>query len=50
MLRERRKIIRSRIATGEKALRTAFSGLDTLDFRPDFDECIRIVEDVLGKS
>ena len=50
ILRERRKIIRSRIATSEKALRTAFSGLDTLDFRPDFDECVRTVEDVLAKS
>ncbi len=50
ILRERREIIRTRIATGEKALRTAFSGLDTLDFRPDFDECVRTVEDVLAKS
>ena len=50
ILRERREIIRTRIATGEKALRTAFSGLDTLDFRPDFDECVRIIEDVLDRS
>jgi len=50
ILRERGKIIRSRIATGEKALRTAFSGLDTLDFKPGYDECVRIVEDVLNKS
>ena len=50
ILRERREIIRTRIATGEKALRTAFSGLDTLEFQPGFDECVRIVEDVLEKS
>ena len=50
ILRERGKIIRSRIATGEKALRTAFSGLDTLEFKPGYDECVRIVEDVLGKG
>ena len=50
MLRERREIICTRIAAGEKALRTAFSGLDTLEFRPGFDECVRIVEDVLDKS
>ena len=50
ILRERREMIRTRIATGEKGLRTAFSGLDTLEFRPEFDECVRIVEDVLDKS
>lgn len=50
MLRERREIIRTRIATGEKALRMAFSGLDTLEFKPGFDECVGIVEDVLGKN
>jgi len=50
ILRERREIIRTRIATGEKALRTAFSGLDTLEFKPGFDECVRIVEDVLGRN
>lgn len=43
-------MIRTRIATGEKALRTAFSGLDTLGIQPRFDECVRIVEDVLDKS
>lgn len=50
ILRERREIIRTRIATGAKALRTAFSGLDTLEFRTGFDECVKIVEDVLAKS
>lgn len=50
ILRERREMIRTRIATGEKALRTAFSGLDTLGIQPRFDECVRIVEDVLDKS
>lgn len=50
ILRERRKIIRTRIAAGGKALRTAFSGLDTLEFKAGFDECVRIVEDVLDKS
>jgi hypothetical protein len=50
ILRERREMIRRRIATGAKALRTTFSGLDTLEFQPSFDECVRIVEDVLDKS
>jgi hypothetical protein len=46
ILRERSATIRNRIAADDKALRTAFSGLDTLDFTPSFDECVRIV----GKS
>ena len=50
ILRERREMIRTRIATGAKALRTTFSGLDTLEIQPSFDECVRIVEDVLDKS
>ena len=50
ILHERRETIRTRIATGEKALRTAFSGLDTLEFKAGFDECVRIVEDVLGEN
>ena len=50
ILRERAKIIRTRIAAGEKALRTAFSGLDTLEFKTGYEECVRIVEDVLGEN
>jgi hypothetical protein len=50
ILRERREIIRTRIAKGAKALRTAFAGLDTLEFQPGFDECVRIVEEVLAKA
>ena len=33
-----------------RKIQAAFSGLDTLDFRPDLDECVRTVEDVLAKS
>jgi hypothetical protein len=50
ILRERREVIRARMVAGAKALRTAFSGLDTLEFKPGFDECVRIVEDVLDRS
>jgi len=50
IFRERRKSIGTRMAGGAKSLRTAFSGLDTLDFRPDYDECVRIVEEVLAKA
>jgi len=50
ILRERREMIRARMAAGATALRTAFSGLDTLEFKPGYDECVRIVEDVLDRS
>ena len=50
ILRERGEIIRTRIATGAKALRTAFSGLDPREFKAGLDDCVRIVEDVLGKN
>ena len=50
VLRERRKDIRARLAAGSKALRTTFSELDTLDFRLGFDECVRIVREVLERS
>jgi len=50
ILRERREIIRKRIASGEKTLRETFSELDTLDFRPSFDECVRTVNDTLKNS
>jgi hypothetical protein len=50
ILRERRELIRARIATGGKALRKTFSELDTLEFNPSFDECVRTVEDALAGS
>jgi hypothetical protein len=43
ILRAQRSAIRERIATGGKALRTAFDALDTLDYRPTYDECVRVV-------
>jgi len=50
VLRERSEVIRKRIASSEKTLRKTFSELDTLDFRPGFDECVSIVEAALAKS
>lgn len=47
ILRRRRALIRQRIAAGERALRTAFAALDTLDYRPGFDECVRAVLETL---
>jgi hypothetical protein len=50
ILRKQRSAIRERIASGDKALRAAFAGLDTLEFRPSFDECVRIVEKTLDAA
>jgi len=48
ILRKRRAAIRARIASGGKALRAAFAGLDTLDFNPSYEECVRSVEEALA--
>jgi len=50
ILRQQRAAIRERISSGEKALRTAFAGLDTLEFRPSYDECLRIVAKTLDDA
>ena len=50
VLRERRKLILERIASGETSLRTTFAALDTLDFRPSFEECVAAVADALKRA
>ena len=50
ILRAQRSAIRERIDTSGKALRTAFEALDTLDFRPTYDECLRIVARTLDEA
>jgi hypothetical protein len=50
VLRKRRSAIRERISGGEKALRAAFDGLDTLEFKPSYDECVRIVGKTLDDA
>lgn len=50
LFRRALKIVDSVAASGEKTLRKTFSELDTLDFRPSFDECVGIVKDALEKS
>jgi hypothetical protein len=50
ILRAQRTAIRERIASGGKALRTAFDALDTLDYRPSYDECIRVVLEALDSA
>jgi hypothetical protein len=50
ILRERGSLIRTRLATSEKALRETFAELDTMEFRPSFDECVSTLEKLLGKD
>lgn len=50
ILRERTDVLRTRIASSDKALRTAFEALDVMEFDPGFDECIRIVEQTLDRN
>lgn len=49
ILRERRDAIRKRIALDEKALRKTYAELDTLEFRPSFDECLQAVSALLDR-
>ncbi len=50
ILRRQRDALRERIATGGKALRTAFEALDTLEFRPTYEECLRVVTSTLEEA
>lgn len=50
ILRERTDVLRGRIASGDKALRTAFEALDVMEFNPSFDECVRVVEQTLARN
>lgn len=50
ILRRQRDALRERIATGGKALRTAFEALDTLEFRPTYEECLRVVASTLDEA
>jgi len=50
ILRRHRDALRERIAAGGKALRTAFEALDTLEFRPTYEECLRVVASTLDEA
>jgi hypothetical protein len=50
ILRAQRSAIQKRIATGGKALRTAFEALDTLEYRPTYEECVRVVTSTLDEA
>ena len=47
LLDARREAILARIATHDAPLRKTFAALETLDFRPTYEECIETVKDVL---
>lgn len=44
ILRERRETVLARIAGAEIALREAFAELETLEYHPSYDECMRLVK------
>lgn len=50
ILRERRELILERIASGRPNLKTAFAALDVLDFRPSFENCVKVVADALEQA
>jgi len=50
ILRAQRAVLLERISSGDKALRTAFEALDTLDYRPSYEECVRILSSLLDEA
>jgi predicted nucleotidyltransferase component of viral defense system len=47
VLRDRKEIVLARIAEADKQLRGDFAELEVLDYRPTYDECLKIVRRVL---
>ena len=47
LLREHRDAILQRLASGDKILRTTFSALETLEYRPTYDQCVEKVKKAL---
>ena len=47
LLREKRDVILRRLASGDKILRTTFSALETLEYRPTYDQCVEKVKKAL---
>ncbi|HYL90359.1 MAG TPA: nucleotidyl transferase AbiEii/AbiGii toxin family protein [Burkholderiales bacterium] len=46
VLRDRKDAVLARIAEGDKQLRSDFAELEALEFRPSYDECLKIVKRV----
>lgn len=47
LLREKRDVILQRLASGDKILRTTFKALETLEYRPTYDQCVEKVKQAL---
>lgn len=50
VLRDRRDVVLACIAENDKQLRSDFAELEALEFRPSYDECLRIVKRVLASK
>lgn len=48
ILRDRREVVLARIADSDKQLRSDFAELETLEYRPTYDECLAIVKKTLA--
>lgn len=49
ILRDARKIVLARIADADRQLRSEFSELEVLEFRPSYDDCVAIVRKTLNR-
>lgn len=48
VLRDRRDAVLARVADSDKQLRSDFAELETLEYRPTYDECLAIVKKTLA--
>lgn len=48
VLRDRRDVVLARMADSDKQLRSDFAELETLEYRPTYDECLAIVKKTLA--
>ena len=48
ILAARRDAVLKRIATQDTALREAFDALEVLEYRRSYDECVKLVKEILG--
>jgi predicted nucleotidyltransferase component of viral defense system len=48
VLRDRRDVVLARLADSDKQLRSDFAELETLEYRPTYDECLAIVKKALA--
>ncbi len=49
-VRERRDAVLERLASADALLRKTFAGLDVLDCRPSYDECVGVLRKALAKA